>query len=191
MISWPNCTCTIWKRRPMMRARRNSFCTCSGVASVATSKSFGAMPSSRSRTAPPTINARWPACCRPSVTRMAFREISAGLMPCTSAGMITGMSVTGTSATGMSGSRTALPVSRAVLRRGLAAAASSWPALTGARAASSASDGAVSSAGAGSCPNSLRINFLITWVERVRGCASRLPARERVACRPGWSRSGQ
>jgi hypothetical protein len=23
--SWPNITCTIWKRRPMMKARRNSF----------------------------------------------------------------------------------------------------------------------------------------------------------------------
>ena len=39
MISWPNTTCTSWKRRPMMRARRNSGRICSGVALVATSKS--------------------------------------------------------------------------------------------------------------------------------------------------------
>ena len=41
--------------RPMMKARRNSPRTCSGVALVATSKSLGRRPSSRSRTAPPTI----------------------------------------------------------------------------------------------------------------------------------------
>ena len=40
--------------RPMMIARRNSGFTCSGRASVAMSKSLGVMPSSRSRTAPPT-----------------------------------------------------------------------------------------------------------------------------------------
>jgi hypothetical protein len=39
---------------PMMRALRNSARTCSGVALVATSKSLGVMPSSRSRTQPPT-----------------------------------------------------------------------------------------------------------------------------------------
>ncbi|CFN70091.1 Uncharacterised protein [Bordetella pertussis] len=55
MISWPNTTCTSWKRRPMMRARRNSGRICSGVALVATSKSLGSRPTIRSRTAPPTI----------------------------------------------------------------------------------------------------------------------------------------
>ena len=44
-----------------MNARRNSGFTCSGVASVAMSKSLGVMPSSRSRTAPPTMNALKPA----------------------------------------------------------------------------------------------------------------------------------
>jgi len=38
----------------MIGARRNSGFTSSGRASVAMSKSFGTMPSSRSRTAPPT-----------------------------------------------------------------------------------------------------------------------------------------
>ena len=42
---------------PMMYARRKRGFTCSGVASVAMSKSFGVRPSSRSRTAPPTTNA--------------------------------------------------------------------------------------------------------------------------------------
>src|SRR5260363_396832 len=37
---------------------RKLFRTCAGVASVATSKSFGVNPSSKSRTAPPTIKAR-------------------------------------------------------------------------------------------------------------------------------------
>ena len=60
-MSWPNITCTSRKRRPMMKARRNSGLTCSGRASVAMSKSFGVMPSSRSRTAPPTTKAEKPA----------------------------------------------------------------------------------------------------------------------------------
>jgi hypothetical protein len=51
----PMLTCTIWKRRPMMRERRKQWRTCSGVALVATSKSFGVNPASRSRTAPPTM----------------------------------------------------------------------------------------------------------------------------------------
>ena len=50
----PTWTCTRRKRRPMMYARRKSGFTCSGVASVAMSKSFGVRPSRRSRTAPPT-----------------------------------------------------------------------------------------------------------------------------------------
>ena len=40
-VSRPHITCTILKRRPMMRERRNSSRTCSGVALVATSKSLG------------------------------------------------------------------------------------------------------------------------------------------------------
>jgi len=56
-VSAPQSTCTIWKRRPMMRERRKIERTSSGVALVATSKSLGRMPSSRSRTAPPTTNA--------------------------------------------------------------------------------------------------------------------------------------
>ena len=42
-------------------ARLVTFLTSSGVASVATSKSFGLTPISRSRTAPPTIKALYPA----------------------------------------------------------------------------------------------------------------------------------
>ena len=44
IVSAPISTCTIWKRRPMMRERRKQWRTCSGVALVATSKSFGLMP---------------------------------------------------------------------------------------------------------------------------------------------------
>src|ERR1700709_1282375 len=144
MRSWPNCTCTIWNRRPMMRARRNSFCTWSGVASVATSKSFGPTFNSKSRTAPPTINARCPPCCRPSVTRIAFFEISAGSMPCTSADRITGTL----------GSRfvtAGAAFLRVLLRAGF----------------TSSESGAVAgvSSLALSWPNSLRMSFLITWGE--------------------------
>ena len=55
--------------------------TCSGVALVATSKSFGRRPSSRSRTAPPTMKASKPGFLQASVTRIAFVETSAGSMP--------------------------------------------------------------------------------------------------------------
>ena len=48
-----------WRERfhrlPMMRLRRKIFLTCSGVASVATSKSLGSTPNSKSLTAPPTM----------------------------------------------------------------------------------------------------------------------------------------
>jgi hypothetical protein len=54
MISRPNTTWARRKRRPISRQLRNSCLTCSGVASVATSKSLGRPPTSRSRTAPPT-----------------------------------------------------------------------------------------------------------------------------------------
>jgi hypothetical protein len=57
-ISGPQSTWTIWKRRPMMRERRKTERTSSGVALVAMSKSLGVRPSRRSRTAPPTTNAR-------------------------------------------------------------------------------------------------------------------------------------
>ena len=67
-------TWTSRKRRPMMKARRNSGFTCSGVASVAMSKSLGSMPSSRSRTAPPTMNALKPASCSLRVTSSAPRD---------------------------------------------------------------------------------------------------------------------
>ena len=73
---------TIWKRRPMMKARRNLLLTSSGVALVAMSKSLGLMPSSRSRTAPPTRKALKPASCSVCVTRTALFDTSAGLMPC-------------------------------------------------------------------------------------------------------------
>jgi hypothetical protein len=33
-VSWPKSTCTIWKRRPMIRERRKTPRTCSGVAFV-------------------------------------------------------------------------------------------------------------------------------------------------------------
>jgi hypothetical protein len=58
---------------PMMKARRKSGFTCSGRASVATSKSLGSIPSSRSRTAPPTMNALNPASCSLRVTSSAPR----------------------------------------------------------------------------------------------------------------------
>jgi len=60
-------------RSPMTNARRNKGFTCSGVASVAMSKSLGVMPSSRSRTAPPTTNALNPdSCSRVTTVRAAF-----------------------------------------------------------------------------------------------------------------------
>ena len=58
----------------MMNARRNSGFTCSGRASVAMSKSFGSIPSRRSRTAPPTTKALNPASCSLRVTSMAPRD---------------------------------------------------------------------------------------------------------------------
>ncbi len=58
----------------MMKARLNSGFTCSGVALVAMSKSLGVIPSSRSRTAPPTTNALYPACCSLRITSCAPRE---------------------------------------------------------------------------------------------------------------------
>src|SRR5574341_318803 len=60
-VSAPIITCTRRKRRPMTMARRNSGFTSSGRASVTMSKSLGGMSSSRSRTAPPTTKAQWPA----------------------------------------------------------------------------------------------------------------------------------
>ena len=49
-----------------MRERRNTRLTCSGVALVAMSKSLGALPKIKSRTAPPTTKASNPAACKPS-----------------------------------------------------------------------------------------------------------------------------
>ena len=69
----------------MMKARRNRRLTCSGVASVAMSKSFGFTPSSRSRTAPPTTKALKPASCSDEVTRIAFDDTSFGSIPCSAA----------------------------------------------------------------------------------------------------------
>ena len=46
--------CTKRKRRPIMRLCLNIFLTCSGCASVTTSKSFGRISNNRSRTPPPT-----------------------------------------------------------------------------------------------------------------------------------------
>ena len=57
MISWPKCTWARRNRRPIRRQLRNRRRTSSGNALVATSKSLGVMPSSKSRTAPPTRNA--------------------------------------------------------------------------------------------------------------------------------------
>ena len=74
MTSLPTWTWTRRKRRPMMNARRNSGLTCSGVASVAMSKSLGSMPSSRSRTAPPTMNALKPSSCSRRVTERAAAD---------------------------------------------------------------------------------------------------------------------
>ena len=52
---------TLCRWAPIMMARLVTFLTSSGVASVATSKSFGLAPISKSRTAPPTIKALYPA----------------------------------------------------------------------------------------------------------------------------------
>ena len=55
-----------------MRERRNIWCTSSGVALVATSKSLGDTPSSKSRTAPPTTKALWPdSCSRDTLENLA------------------------------------------------------------------------------------------------------------------------
>jgi hypothetical protein len=54
MIFGPKNTCASLKRRPMMRQLRNALRMVSGVALVATSKSFGLRLRNRSRTQPPT-----------------------------------------------------------------------------------------------------------------------------------------
>src|SRR3954471_10376064 len=89
-ISGPHTTCTIWKRRPMMRERLNTERTSSGVALVATSKSLGRMPSSKSRTAPPTTKAEYPARCSSSHVLRAQRLICSRWMVCLSFGYTTG-----------------------------------------------------------------------------------------------------
>jgi hypothetical protein len=69
---------------------RNSFFTCSGNASVATSKSFGWMPSSRSRTQPPTRNAWKPPSRSRYSTRNAFGEMPDRETECSERLMIRG-----------------------------------------------------------------------------------------------------
>ena len=99
IVSGPNTTCARRKRRPIRRQLRNCCLTCSGVASVATSKSFGWPPSSRSRTAPPTRYAWNPASRRRYSTRSAFGLMFRREMPCCSRGttrMVTGCCGTGT-----------------------------------------------------------------------------------------------
>src|SRR5438067_3788919 len=54
-------TCASRNRRPISRELRNVSLTWLGCALVATSKSLGRIPSSRSRTHPPTRKAWWPA----------------------------------------------------------------------------------------------------------------------------------
>ena len=66
IVSLPHMTCTRRNLRPIMRERRKTLYTSSGVASVAISKSFGLKPNIKSRTAPPTIYALKPAFCKPS-----------------------------------------------------------------------------------------------------------------------------
>ena len=83
-------TCTNRKRRPMMRERRKIGRTSSGVAFVATSKSFGSSPSIRSRAAPPTMKAAYPASCKPEVTFSAHGLIWSRAMPCCSRGIMRG-----------------------------------------------------------------------------------------------------
>jgi len=75
----------------MMMARLKCDLTCSGVASVATSKSFGTIPSSRSRTAPPTRYARCPAACSTSHVRSAERDTVARSIPCSEAAIRRGV----------------------------------------------------------------------------------------------------
>ena len=62
----------------------------SGVASVATSKSFGLPPNRRSRTAPPTTKAANPWLCNVCVTRSAHGLIASRAMRCLPNGMICG-----------------------------------------------------------------------------------------------------
>ena len=70
------------KRRPISRQLRNTSLTCSGLASVATSKSFGSRPSKRSRTPPPTRCASKPADFSRYSTLSAFGEILAREIEC-------------------------------------------------------------------------------------------------------------
>lgn len=90
IVSCPIITWTIWKRRPMMRERRKARRISSGVASVATSKSLGSAPISRSRTAPPTTKALWPCCCSPSQTRRLPVLMRSRVMPWIETGMTAG-----------------------------------------------------------------------------------------------------
>ena len=68
----------------MMRERRKIERTSSGVALVATSKSLGVWPCIRSRTAPPTTKAAWPARCSSSQVRRAHLLMASLRMPCLS-----------------------------------------------------------------------------------------------------------
>jgi len=85
-VSGPSITCTRRKRRPMISARRKSGLICSGRASVAMSKSLGVMPSSRSRTAPPTTYAEKPASRSTAHTLAAAGLMDSRAMPCFSRG---------------------------------------------------------------------------------------------------------
>jgi hypothetical protein len=93
MISRPKNTWASRKRRPTRRQLRNSFRTCSGSASVATSKSFGSMPISRSRTQPPTRNAMNPASRRRYRTLKALGEMCCREMMCSDRVIIRGVEV--------------------------------------------------------------------------------------------------
>ena len=81
-VSDPHITCTKRKRRPIIRDRRKRARISSGLALVTISKSFGFNPNNKSRTAPPTINAEYPASCKASVTFVAQELMLFRIRPC-------------------------------------------------------------------------------------------------------------
>ena len=74
-----------------MIARLWQAFTSSGVASVATSKSFGFTPSSMSRTAPPTTYALNPRRWSASHVLIACQATISGRIPCSEAGILRGV----------------------------------------------------------------------------------------------------
>ena len=91
MTSRPIRTCTIRNRRPIILERAKTWRTCSGVASVATSKSLGILLSSRSRTQPPTSSAWKPLLLSSSIIFRAPLLTDETCKPCSAGRKVRGI----------------------------------------------------------------------------------------------------